>query len=385
MKIGILTRAPRGYSTRRLREAAVARGHTVRRLDTLLFSVSVAEGEPTLAYRNEWIKPLDAVIPRIGPSITFYGTAVVRQFEQMGVFVLNSSNAITVSRDKLRSLQVLSRHHLGIPEAAYVRDGRDVLPAIERLGGPPVILKLLHGPEGVGAIEADNTKIARSIIETFQASDQNVLVQKSRKRGRVVRAIVVGNRVVAAIKRSGKKQPVELDEQMRRAAIHAAQIMGLRLAGVDLLETPDGPQVLEISSSPGLEPVERITGADVAGAIIELVEDQVLFPEVDVKQRLTLEKGYGITEFRVERDSELSGKRIADTGLRERDVQVLRIQRDDETLPMPRGSTVIEIGDSLLCFGKLITLKGLIPQDRRGRRRRPSKAGRSKPPPATGE
>ena len=369
MKIGILTRAPRAYSTLRLREAAARRGHRVRRLDTMHFSVAVRAGEPGLAYKNHWIHALDAVIPRIGPSITFYGAAVVRQFEQMGVFTLNTSNAITVSRDRLRSLQILSRHSIGMPETAFVRDTKDVLPAIERLGGTPVIIKLLDGPEGAGRIEVDSLKVARAIIETFQSADQNVLIQKSQVRGKLLRAVVVGGRVVAAMRRGAKKKAVKLDADSERSAIHAAQVLGLRVAGVDLLSSSEGTQVLEVSSSPGLSAIEKETGIDVADAIIRHVEDQVLFPEIDVKQRLTLEKGYGIAEFTIEKDSELLGCSIAETGLRQRDVQVLSISRDGSTLPNPKGDTTLALGDVLLCFGKTITLKSLIPKDPSGRRR----------------
>lgn len=374
MKIAILTRAPQSYSTKRLREAAVARGHRIRRLDTMQFSVAVRSGEPKLAYKNQWMNPLDAVIPRVGSSITFYGAAVVRQFEQMGVFTLNTSNAITVSRDKLRSLQILSRHAIGIPATAFVRDAHDVLPAIQRLGGIPVILKLLEGAEGAGPIEVESLKVARAIIETFQSTDQNVLIQKSQPKGRIVRAIVVGGHVVAAMKRSGKRRDVTLDAGAERTAIHAAQVLGLRVAGVDLLETSEATQVLEVSSSPGLRGIEDATGVDVADEIIRHVEDQVLFPEVDVKQRLTLEKGYGIAEFTIERDSELLGQTIADSGLRQRDVQVLSIRRDGAHLPSPRGAHRFQLGDTVLCFGKLITLKSLIPLDRSGRRRKKSPA-----------
>lgn len=374
MKIGILTRAPQSYSTKRLREAAIARGHKVRRLDTMQFSVAVRSGEPRLAYKNQWLGSLDAVIPRIGPSITFYGAAVVRQFEQMGVFTLNSSNAITVSRDELRSLQILSRHAVGIPATAFVRDSHDVLPAIERLGGVPVILKLLEAPEGAGAIEVDSLEVARTIIATFQSTDQNVLIQKSQPRGRTLRVVVVGGQAVAAMGRRGKRGGVELDCEAERTAIHAAQVLGLRVAGVDLLQTPERSQVLAVSSSPGLRAIEDATGVDVADAVIRHVEDQVLFPEVDVKQRLTLEKGYGIAELTIERDSELLGKTIADSGLRQRDVQVLSIRRDGAHLPSPRGAHRFQLGDIVLCFGKLITLKSLMPLDRSGRRRKKSPA-----------
>lgn len=394
MKIAILSRNPRAYSTRRLREACIRRGHQTRILNTLRFSMFVEMGEPDLFYRSRRLSRYDAVIPRIGASITHYGTAVVRQFEQMGVFTLNSSQAITVSRDKLRSSQVLSRHpQIGIPPTAFVRDRAGVLPAIEQVGGAPVIIKLLEGTQGIGVILADNNKIAEAIIETLQSARQNVLIQKFVKesKGRDMRAFVVGDRVVAAMRRmaigeefrsnvhrGGKAEAVQLDADYERTAIHAAQIMGLRVAGVDMLEGADGPQIMEVNSSPGLEGIETTTGIDVADAIVELLEEQVLFPELDLRQRLTLKSGYGVAEFPVVAGSELAHITLRESGLRDRDVQVLSISRGSVVLPNPRGDSEILPGDILLCYGKLITLKGLIPTAKRQRRKKKgSRVGRS--------
>ena len=222
----------------------------------------------------------------IGASITFFGTAVVRQFEQMDVFCANSSAGISNSRDKLRSLQILARHKIGMPPTTFVRDKKDVLPAIERVGGAPVIIKLLEGTQGVGVILADSAKIAEAIIETLQSTKQNVLVQRfvAESKGRDIRAFVVGDQVVAAMRRvaqgqefrsnvhrGGQTQPLELDEEYSATAIRAAQIMGLRVAGVDMLEGKNGPQILEVNSSPGLEGIEGCTQLDVAGAIIDYI------------------------------------------------------------------------------------------------------------------
>ncbi|MBX3127015.1 MAG: RimK family alpha-L-glutamate ligase [Polyangiaceae bacterium] len=386
LKIAILSRSPNAYSTRRLREASLRRGHKPKVLNTLRFSMGISQGHPELFFRKRRLSRYDAAIPRIGASITMYGTAVVRQFEQMGVFTLNSSNAISVSRDKLRSVQILSRHNIGIPPTAFVRDRGSVLHAIEHVGGAPVIIKLLEGTQGIGVILADNTKIAEAIIETLQSAKQNVLIQRfvRESRGRDMRAFVVGDRVVAAMRRvavgeefrsnvhrGGRAEPLQIDSQCEVTAIHAAQIMGLRVAGVDILETKDGPQVLEVNSSPGLEGIETITGVDVAGAIIEHLEEQVLFPDLDVRQRLTLKSGYGVAEFPVAPDSELAGRMLRDANLRERDVQVLSITRGSLTIPNPRGDRELLPGDVLLCFGKHITLKSFIPlSPGRPRRRR---------------
>lgn len=389
LRIAILSRNPRAYSTRRLREACIGRGHQPKVLNTLRFSMEVEQGHPKLFFKNRPLRRYDAVIPRIGASITMYGTAVVRQFEQMGVFTLSSSTAISVSRDKLRSVQILSRHNLGIPPTAFVRDRRSVLHAIEQVGGAPVIIKLLEGTQGIGVILAETTKIAEAIIETLQSARQNVLIQKfvSESRGRDVRALVVGDRVVAAMRRlaggeeyranvhrGARAEPIWLEPAYERVAIHAAQILGLRVAGVDLLETRDGPQILEVNSSPGLEGIEAATGIDVADHIVEHLEEQVSFPEVDLRQRLTLKAGYGVAELQVTPDSALAGLLLRDAGLRDRDVQVLSILRGSLTIPNPRGDRQILPGDVLLCFGKHLTLKSYQRQAR-SRRARRARAG----------
>ncbi|MCA9297934.1 MAG: RimK family alpha-L-glutamate ligase, partial [Phycisphaerales bacterium] len=274
MNLGILSRSPRAYSTRRLREAAKDRGHKVRVLDTLHFAIDLEHGTPDLLYKGKPITHPDAVIPRIGASITYFGTAVVSQFHQMDVFCANSAHGITSARDKLRSLQILSRHDIGIPRTAFVRDRSDVLPAIERVGGAPVIIKLLEGTQGVGVILADTVKVAEAIIETLQSARQNVLIQKfvAESKGRDVRAIVAGDAVVGAMRRvaegqefrsnvhrGGRPEPITLDPAYEKAAVRAAQVLGLRVAGVDMLEANDGPQVMEVNSSPGLEGIERAT------------------------------------------------------------------------------------------------------------------------------
>ncbi|MCA9041481.1 MAG: RimK family alpha-L-glutamate ligase, partial [Planctomycetaceae bacterium] len=284
MKLGILSCSPRCYSTKRLVEAAKQRGHKVKVLNTLRFAIDLKEGEPDLFYGQKHLSTYDAVLPRIGASITYFGTAVIRQFEQMDVFAANSSAGVTNSRDKLRCLQILSKHHIGIPQTTFVRDKKDVLPAIQRVGGAPVIIKLLEGTQGIGVLLAETVKSAESIIELLQSQKQNVLIQKfvSESKGKDIRAFVVGDRVVAAMRRiaqgqefrsnvhrGGMTEPVVLDETYCETAVRAAQIMGLRIAGVDMLEGKDGPQIMEVNSSPGLEGIERSTQLDVAGAIID--------------------------------------------------------------------------------------------------------------------
>ncbi|HBN79377.1 MAG TPA: 30S ribosomal protein S6--L-glutamate ligase [Planctomycetaceae bacterium] len=384
MKLGILSCNMKCYSTRRLREAAVYRGHKVKVLNTLRFGIDVAQGDPDLFFRGKQLTPYDAILPRIGHSLTFFGTAVVRQFEQMDVFCANSSNGIANSRDKLRSLQILSRHQLGIPETTFVRDKTDVIPAIERIGGEPVIIKLLEGTQGVGVILAETAKVAEAIIETLHSARQNVLVQKFVKesKGRDIRAFVVGDQVVGAMRRiaqgtefrsnvhrGGRTESVDLDDNYRETAVRAAQIMGLRVAGVDMLEGKDGPQIMEVNSSPGLEGIEAATGLDIAGAIVDYIAAQVNFPELDVRQRLTVSRGYGVAELSIPEGSDYVGRTITDSGLRERDINVLTLNRGTSIIPNPKSSRVLEPGDRLLCFGKLDGMRDLIPEKTRKARR----------------
>lgn len=385
MKLAILSRSPRAYSTARLKEAAISRGYEVKVLDTLKFTIDLERGDPHLFYRSRKLSPYDAVLPRIGASITYYGTAVVRQFEQMDVFCANSSLGIVNSRDKLRALQMLSRHHIGIPPTTFARQRADVLPAIERVGGAPVIIKLLEGTQGVGVILAENEQVAEAIIETLQSTRQNVLIQKfvAESKGRDIRAIVVGDRVVAAMRRvaqgqefrsnlhrGGKTEVVELSDDYLQTAVRAAQIMGLRIAGVDMLEGKDEPLVMEVNSSPGLEGIEKATQLDIAGAIVDYIAAQVKFPELDIRQRLTVSRGYDVAELLIPDGSEFVGKTIADSGLNERDINVLSLHRGGKVIPNPKSHRQIEAGDRLLCFGKVSTMRDLVPEKSRRRRRR---------------
>ena len=284
MKLAILSRAPQSYSTQRLVAAAEQRGHQVRVLNTLRFAIDLSGPDPDLQYRGKPLSDYDAIIPRIGASITYFGTAVVRQFEQMDVYTPNTANGISNARDKLRATQILSRHNIAMPPTEFVRNRADVRPAIERVGGAPVVIKLLEGTQGIGVILAPEAKVAEAIIETLHSTQQNVLIQRfiSESRGRDVRALVVGDRVVAAMRRTatgdefrsnvhrgGSVQSLDLPPEYEEAAVRSAQIMGLKVAGVDMLESGDGPLVMEVNSSPGLQGIETATQLDVAGAIID--------------------------------------------------------------------------------------------------------------------
>lgn len=290
MRLVILSRGPSLYSTCALVAAGEKRGHQVDVLDTLQFDIRVSRRNPELFYQGAPVGHVDAVIPRIGASITFYGLAVVRQFEMMGVYCVNESQAIARSRDKLRCLQILSRHDIGMPPTVYTRQADHVPDCIERVDGPPVVVKLLQGTQGIGVVLAESTMAASSVIEAFHGLDQNILIQQFIKeaKGADIRALVVGRKVVGAMRRKavagefrsnlhrgGKAKNVRLSVEYRRTALAAARVLGLRVAGVDMIESAEGPMVMEVNSSPGLEGIEKSTGVDVAGAIIEHIEHEL--------------------------------------------------------------------------------------------------------------
>ncbi len=383
MKLAVLSRQSRSYSTRRLVAAAHERGHEVEILDTLRLALDLSGDHHDLLYRGRHVADYDAILPRIGASITFYGMAVVRQFEQMDVYTATTADAIANSRDKLRSIQLLARNLIPIPDTTFVRDRGDVRPAIERVGGAPVVIKLLEGTQGIGVILAPEANVAETVIETLQWTKQNVLIQRfvSESRGRDIRALVVGDQVIASMRRIGKgdefrsnvhrggrTEPVELDDRSKRIAVRAAHTMGLRVAGVDMLEGANGPLVIEVNSSPGLEGIEGATDLDVAGAIIDYIASQVTFPDLDVRQRLANTPGYGVAGLYVGPGADLIDQTIR-VGLRDRDISVLTLVRGEHVIPNPREDRVLEVDDRLLCFGKLSEMRSLIPARRRRRAR----------------
>ncbi|MDA0329656.1 MAG: 30S ribosomal protein S6--L-glutamate ligase [Gemmatimonadetes bacterium] len=294
MKLGILSRKASLYSTSRLREAAEKRGHEVEVINFLRCSMGLEGKKGSIQYRGASLE-LDAIIPRIGASVTFYGTAVVRQFETMGVYTLASAVGIGRSRDKLWSHQILAREGLGLPVTAFARSVKDTNSVIAMVGGPPLIIKLLEGTQGSGVVLAETKKAAESVIDAFRQLDANILVQEFVKEagGSDVRCIVVGGRVVAAmirhaapgdfrsnLHRGGTAEATKLTTHERRTAVRAAKALGLNVAGVDLLRSDRGPLVLEVNSSPGLEGIEGATGVDVADEIIEFVENHADDQEV---------------------------------------------------------------------------------------------------------
>lgn len=287
MKIAILSRRPQLYSTHRLTEEARKRGHNVQVVDTLRCYMNINTQNPSIHYKSETLSRFDAVIPRIGASITFYGTAVVRQFEMNGVFTVNNSVAITRSRDKLRSLQLLARKGIGLPVTGFAHSPDDTNDLISMVGGPPLVIKLLEGTQGIGVVLAETRRAAESVIEAFMGLDAQIMVQEyiREAKGADIRCFVVGGKVIAAmqrqakpgefrsnIHRGGKAQLVAITPEERSTAVRAAKIMGLNVAGVDLLRSTRGPLVMEVNSSPGLEGIERATGQNIAGMIIKFIE-----------------------------------------------------------------------------------------------------------------
>lgn len=301
MKIAILSRYPKLYSTQRLVEAAVLRGHTVDVIDTLRCYMNIATHKPSIHYKGRELEQYDAVIPRIGASITFYGTAVLRQCEVMGMFSVNESVAISRSRDKLRSLQLLARKGIGLPVTGFAHTPDDTQDLIHMVGGSPVVIKLLEGTQGMGVVLAETPKAAESVVAAFAELKVNILVQEFIKEAESsdIRCFVVGGKVVASMKRQaragefrsnihrgGTGSVVKITKEERHMAVRAAQIMGLNVAGVDILRSKDGPLVLEVNSSPGLKGIESTTGIDVASLIIE-------FTEQNAKPNKTRTKGKG--------------------------------------------------------------------------------------------
>ncbi|KOR37271.1 MULTISPECIES: 30S ribosomal protein S6--L-glutamate ligase [Planktothricoides] len=287
MKIAILSQDSTLYSTSRLKEAGEQRGYEMKVINYLRCYMNITSHRPILVYQGKQLEDFDAVIPRIGASKTFYGTAVVRQFEMMGVFSTNSSQAISRSRDKLRCLQLLAREGIGLPVTGFANSTQDIDGLIDMVGGAPLVIKLLEGTQGIGVVLAETHQAAKSVIEAFRGLDANILVQEFIKEagGADIRCFVVGEKVIAAMKRQGAQgefrsnlhrggtaEKIKLTPEERSTAIRAVKTMGLKVAGVDMLRSNHGPVVMEVNSSPGLEGIETATGVDVAGKIIEFIE-----------------------------------------------------------------------------------------------------------------
>ncbi len=301
MKIVMMARNPGLYSHKRLKEAAEARGHNLDIVNTLRCYMNIASRRPQMYYNGEELSGYDAVIPRIGASVTFYGMAVLRQFEMMGVYPLNESVAIGRSRDKLRSMQLLARDGIGLPVTTFAHDPKQTEEVLKLAGGAPLVIKLLEGTQGIGVVLADTDRSATSVIEAFRGAKVNIMVQEFIKEagGTDIRALVVGGKVVAAMQRTGAEgefrsnlhrggsaTAIRISPEERSTAVRAAKAMGLNVCGVDMLRANHGAVVMEVNSSPGLEGVENATGIDIAGKIIEFIEK-------NAKQGKTLTRGKG--------------------------------------------------------------------------------------------
>jgi len=291
MKIAILSRKHSLYSTHRLVEAARERGHSADVIDTLRCYMNISSSAPNVHYKGAVLKTYDAVIPRVGASVTFYGAAVIRQLEMMGVFCMNDSVAITRARDKLRSLQILSKKGIGMPVTGFAHSMAEIEDLIRMVGGPPLVIKFLEGTQGIGVILVETTNAARSVLEAFLGLKVNIMVQEfiREANGSDLRCFVVGGKVVAAMQRRAKSSEefrsnlhrggsavqVELTDEERKMAVRAAHIIGLNVAGIDMIRSNRGPLIMEVNASPGLEGIEKTTGVDVAGEIIKFIEESM--------------------------------------------------------------------------------------------------------------
>lgn len=291
MKLAVLSREPSNYSSQRLVAAGEARGHEIRVIDTLRCYMNIASHRPSIHYKGEALENVDAIIPRIGSSVTFYGTAVVRQFEMMGTKTLNSSLSISRSRDKLRSMQMLARKGIGLPVTGFAHSPDEIPDLIQMVGGAPLVVKLLEGTQGIGVVLCETRKAAESVIEAFLGLKTDILVQEYIKEagGADIRCFVIGDKVVSSIKRQaapgefrsnlhrgGSAEVVKITPEERKTAVRAAKVMGLEVAGVDILRSNHGPVVMEVNSSPGLEGIENATGKDIATLIIRHIEDSIV-------------------------------------------------------------------------------------------------------------
>ena len=365
IRLAVLSRGPRLYSTRRLVEEARLRDVDVAVLDPMQFSLFVAEQDIGILHEGQKFD-YDAVIPRIGHSITKHGVSVLRHLEQLEVWTANSSTGILQSRDKLNSSQILGRNKIPTPKTAYVRDMKDVGRAIETVGGLPVVVKVTQGTQGQGVFLRHTIHETRNLVQGLLVSGKAVLIQEyiAESHGKDIRALVVGGKVVAAMRRkargrefrsnyhlSGTVEPVQISDEYAAIACRAARLLGLNIAGVDLLEGNDGPLVLEVNSSPGLEGIEKASGVNVAGAIIDYVVSESDFTEVNVDQLLKTIPGQGVVSLHMKNHPHLAGSKISDlfTG----DVPVFAISRDGDLIWNPEIDLQLRFHDILLCYGDM--------------------------------
>ena len=374
LKLAVLSRGPRLYSTRRLVQEAKTRGIDVEVTDPMKFSLFVDDGAIDIHYSGEPFTH-DAVIPRIGHSITKHGVAVLRHMEQLGIWTANSGQGILQSRDKLHASQILARNKIPVPKTTYVRDIIDVEPAIDFVGGLPVVIKVTQGTQGQGVFLRHTVHESRSLIQGLLLTGKAVLVQEyiAESHGKDIRALVVGDRVVAAMRRkargrefrsnyhlNGTVEKVEISEEFEEQAVRAARVLGLNVAGVDLLESNNGPLVLEVNSSPGLEGIEKASGVNVAGAIIDYVMSETAFSEVDLDQLLRTVPGSGVLSLQLRNHPMMVGNRIADLFKSTYEIPVFALSRDNKLLWNPEPDVQLRYDDVIICYGELNQLRASL-------------------------
>lgn len=370
LRVAILSRGPRLYSTRRLADEANALGCSVEILDPMKLSVTVGNDGRRILHEG-WNVEVDAVVPRIGYSITEHGVAIARQFERMGTYVANSSDGINNSRDKLHATQVLSANHIPVPTTALVRDWRDVERAIRQVGGVPCVIKVPEGTQGSGVFLAHTEREASEIAWKVLETSNRVLVQEYIKEshGRDIRVLVVGGKVVAAMRRrahgrefrsnfhlGGSVEKVDLPADFARIACKAARLLGLDIAGVDLLESARGPLLLEVNSSPGLEGIEKATGINVAGHIMTHVVESHAFTPIDLNQLLSNKEGYGTLSLKVRKYPELIGRAVGDLMTQDDDGSVAAISRAGAHIWNPSPEITLREADEIIFYGELDVL-----------------------------
>ena len=373
LRLAVLSRGPRLYSTRRIVEEAKQRGLEVEVCDPMKFSLVVSEGSVDVLHKGKHFTH-DAVIPRIGHSITQHGVAVLRHIEQLGIWTANTGQGILQSRDKLQASQLLARNRIPVPKTVYVRDILDVEQAIETVGGLPVVVKVTQGTQGDGVFLRHTAFEVRNLVQGLLMTGKSVLVQEyiAESHGKDIRALVVGDQVVACMRRrargrefrsnyhlNGTVEKVDLPEGYAEAACRAARVLGLNIAGVDLLEGKDGPLVLEVNSSPGLEGIEKASGVNVAGAIIDYVMEDTAFSEVDIGQLLRTVPGSGVLSLQLRNHPKMVGQRLSDVFA---SVPVFALSRGNRLVWNPDPDLQLRYDDVLVCYGELTELRSSLRQ-----------------------
>ena len=374
LKLAVLSRGPRLYSTRRLVQEAKQRGIEVEVTDPMKFSLFVDDGAIDIHYAGEPFS-YDAVIPRIGHSITKHGVAVLRHMEQLGIWTANTGQGILQSRDKLHASQILARNKIPVPKTTYVRDSIDVEPAIDFVGGLPVVIKVTQGTQGQGVFLRHTVHESRSLIQGLLLTGKSVLVQEyiAESHGKDIRALVVGDRVVAAMRRkargrefrsnyhlNGTVEKVDISEEFEEQAVRAARVLGLNVAGVDLLEGNNGPLVLEVNSSPGLEGIEKASGVNVAGEIINYVMSETAFSEVDLDQLLRTVPGSGVLSLQLRNHPMMVGNKISDLFKTSHEIPVFALSRENKLLWNPEPDVQLRYDDVIICYGELNQLRASL-------------------------